>query len=63
MLPPTTEATHSGREKPETMLTDAAIGVRMVMVPTEVPIAMERKQATMNSTGTASLAGMMSSRR
>ena len=63
MAPPTTEATHRGREKPESAATATAMGAMRVMVPTEVPIAMEMKQATTKRTATASLAGAMFSRK
>ena len=63
ILPPMTEATHSGRLNPESLATAAAIGVSSVMVPTLVPIAMDTKHATTNSTATASFAGVMDSRK
>ena len=63
MLPPMTDATHRGRLKPESLATAAAIGVSRVMVPTLVPMAMDTKHATTNSTATASLAGAMDSRK
>ena len=37
------------------------MGVSSVMVPTDVPMAVEIKQATTNSTATANLGGMMDS--
>ena len=63
MLPPMTDATHSGRLKPESLATATAMGVSRVMVPTLVPMAMDTKHATTNSTATASLAGAMDSRK
>ena len=50
MAPPITEATQNARSNPDAVETAAAIGVRRVMVPTEVPIATDTKQATINST-------------
>ena len=58
-----TDATHRGRLKPESLETATAMGVSRVMVPTEVPMAMDTKQATTNKTATASLAGAMDSRK
>ena len=57
MAPPTTVATHSGREKPPFRETSAAMGTSTVMVPTLVPIAMEMRQAMRNSPGTANRPG------
>ena len=61
MAPPMTAPTHSGTPKPDTPATAAAMGVRRVMVPTLVPMAVDTKQATMNSTATANRVGMMES--
>ena len=58
MAPPITEATQNARLNPDAVETAAAIGVRSVMVPTEVPIATDTKQATTNSTATENLAGI-----
>ena len=58
MAPPMTEAMHSGREKPEALATETAIGVISVIVPTEVPIERETKQLTRNKTTTENLAGI-----
>ena len=58
MAPPITEATQNARSNPDAVETAAAIGVRRVMVPTEVPIATDTKQATINSTDTENLAGI-----
>lgn len=61
MDPPMTEATQSVSEKPEVSATAAAIGTRSVIVPTEVPMAVETKQATTKSTATAYFAGIQES--
>ena len=61
MEPPITDATQSAWEKPDVCETAAAIGVRRVIVPTEVPIAVETKHATTNRTATANRAGMIDS--
>ena len=61
MAPPMTEPMHSGSEKPEASAAATAIGVMSVMVPTLVPIAVETKQLTTNSTATAYFAGMTDS--
>ena len=61
MEPPITDATQSAREKPDVCETATAIGVRRVIVPTEVPIAVETKHATTNRTATANRAGMIDS--
>ena len=63
MAPPMTEATHSGMEKPDAAATATAMGVMSVMVPTEVPMEMDTKQLTTNSTATENSAGMMESMR
>ena len=63
MAPPMTAPTHRGRGKPETLDTAAAMGVIRVMVPTEVPIAVDTKQAAMNSTATEAQAGVTDSRK
>ena len=54
---------HSGRSKPESADTATAMGASRVMVPTEVPMAMDTKHATTNSTATASFTGAMDSRK
>ena len=46
---------------PDAAETAAAIGVNRVMVPTEVPIAVDTKQATTNRTATAYCAGIIES--
>ena len=61
MAPPTTEPTHRAMAKLEALATSTAMGVSRVMVPTLVPMAVETKQATRNSTATANLGGMMCS--
>ena len=61
MAPPTTLPVHSAVSKPDACATSNAMGMMRVMVPTEVPMAVETKQATTNSTATANRAGMMSS--
>ena len=63
MAPPMTEPTHRGRLKPEAADTATAMGVMSVMVPTEVPMEMDTKQLTTNSTATENSAGMMDSMR
>ena len=63
IAPPMTEAMHKGRSKPELADTATAMGAKSVMVPTEVPMAMDTKQATTNSTATASFTGAMDSRK
>ena len=63
MAPPITEPMHRGREKPETLATATAIGVIKVMVPTEVPMATDTKQAATNSTATEAQAGVMDSKK
>ena len=63
IAPPMTEAMHSGRSKPESADTATAMGASRVMVPTEVPMAMDTKHATTNSTATASFTGAMDSRK
>ena len=54
---------HNGRSKPELADTATAMGARSVIVPTDVPMAMETKHATTNSTATASFTGAMDSRK
>ena len=63
MAPPTTLPVHSAVSKPDAWATSNAMGMMRVMVPTEVPIAVETKQATTNSTATASFAGVMDKRK
>jgi len=58
IAPPTTLPAHSAVSKPEAWATSRAMGVMRVMVPTEVPMAVETKQATTNSTATANRAGI-----
>ena len=59
MDPPMTDATQSGRPKPEAADTATAIGVSKVIVPTDVPMASETKHATPNKTATENLVGMI----
>ena len=61
MAPPMTEPMQSGSEKPEICDTATAIGVMSEIVPTEVPMAVETKQAATNSTATAARAGVTDS--
>ena len=61
MAPPITAPTHRGTPKPEAEATLTAMGVMRVMVPTLVPMAVETKQDTTNSTATANRAGIMES--
>ena len=61
MAPPMTDAMHSGIDTPEAAATATPMGVMRVMVPTEVPMAVETKQLTTNRTATAKRAGMMDS--
>ena len=63
IAPPMTEAMHNGRSKPELADTATAMGARSVIVPTDVPMAMDTKHATTNSTATASFTGAMDSRK
>ena len=58
IAPPITDATQNARLNPDALETAAAIGIRRVIVPTEVPIATDTKQATTNKTATENLAGM-----
>ena len=58
IAPPITEATQNARLNPDACETAAAIGVNKVIVPTEVPIATDTKQATTNNTATENLAGI-----
>ena len=46
-----TDATQSGKSKPEAADTATEMGVMSVMVPTEVPMASETKQLTTNKNG------------
>lgn len=46
IAPPITEPIQSGRPKPDASDTAAAIGTISVMVPTDVPIAIDTKHAT-----------------
>ena len=59
MAPPTTVPTHSASGRPPFSAAFAAIGTRIVIVPTLVPIAMEIRLAITNSPGIASCPGMM----
>ena len=61
MEPPMTEPTHSGRLNPEASDTATAMGTMRAIVPQEVPIAVETKQETINSTATAKRVGMIDS--
>ena len=61
IAPPTTVPTHSGSENPEVTERAAAMGVRRVIVPTEVPMAVETKQATRNNTHTEKRGGTIES--
>ena len=61
IAPPMTEPMHSGRLKPDAFATATAIGTISVMVPQEVPMAVETKQATTNRTATANCAGICES--
>ena len=63
MAPPMTEPMQSGREKPETLETATAMGTISVIVPQEVPMAVETKQEATNSTATAVHAGVTESRK
>ena len=56
-----TEPTQSARSNPEASETAAAIGAINVIVPTEVPIAVDTKHATTNNTATENLAGISES--
>ena len=59
MAPPTTAPAHTAMEKPVFSLIPTAIGASAVIVPTEVPMEMEIKQAITNSPATATLDGRM----
>ena len=59
IAPPMMDATQSGRLNPDASATATPIGVRSVIVPTDVPIAVETKHATTNKTATENLAGMI----
>ena len=63
MAPPITVPTQRGREKPEAADTATAMGVMRVMVPTEVPMAVDTKALTTKITATAKRAGMMDSKK
>ena len=63
IAPPMTEPTHRGREKPDTLETATAMGVIRVIVPTEVPMAVDTKQEATNSTATEAPAGVTDSRK
>ena len=56
-----TAPTQNGRSNPDAADTATAIGVSKVIVPTEVPIATDTKQATTNSTATENRAGISAS--
>ena len=56
-----TDATQRAREKPEVSDTAAAMGTIRVMVPTEVPMEVETKQATTKRTATEKRAGIRDS--
>jgi Na+/H+ antiporter NhaC len=51
--------THNAILNPDASDTATAIGVIRVIVPTDVPIAVDTKQATIKSTATANFAGIM----
>ena len=59
IAPPMIDATQSARLNPDASATATPIGVRSVIVPTDVPIAVETKHATTNRTATENLAGMI----
>ena len=61
IAPPMTDPTQSGTLNPETCATATAIGAMSVIVPTDVPIAVETKHATTNKTATANCAGISES--
>ena len=61
IAPPMTEPMQSARSNPEASETAAAIGAINVIVPTEVPIAVDTKHATTNNTATENLAGISES--
>ena len=61
IAPPITEPTQSARSKPDASDTAAAIGAISVIVPTDVPMAVDTKHATTKSTATANLAGISDS--
>jgi hypothetical protein len=61
IAPPITDAIHNCTEKPEASDTATAIGTISVIVPTEVPIAVDTKHETTKSTATANFAGIISS--
>ena len=61
IAPPMTEPMHSGRLKPDVRATAIAMGTISVMVPQEVPMAVETKHETTNRTATANRAGMCAS--
>ena len=61
IAPPITDATQNASSNPDAAETADAIGTRSVIVPTDVPIATETKQATTNNTATAYLAGIRES--
>ena len=63
IAPPMTEPTHRAMEKPDTLDTAAAMGVIRVMVPTEVPMAVDTKQEATNSTAAEAQAGVTDSRK
>ena len=63
IAPPMTVAMHSGRLYPEAAAIGSAIGTMSVMVPTEVPIAVDTKQLITNSTATEYFDGMIDSRK
>ena len=55
IAPPTTVPTQSGREKPDVTEIAAAIGVRSVIVPTDVPIRLDHVSIRIISEETAIL--------
>ena len=61
MAPPTTAPAQTAMEKPVFSLISTAMGARVVIVPTEVPMEMEIKHPMTNSPATATLDGRMDS--
>ena len=63
IAPPMTEPMHSARWNPDAFATATAMGTISVIVPQDVPMAVETKHETMNSTATANRAGICASRK
>ena len=61
IAPPMTEPMHSARWNPDAFATATAMGTISVIVPQDVPMAVETKHETMNSTATANRAGICAS--